>query len=437
MDFDGTLYNHAKKGICPQAVAELHRVGGSSVESKTSDVAASSTSSSNACSPLSSSVLRVVNTGRNWLSLKKTLPVDTPVDYVISGSGAYAAKWPCGSPVFAHTLDPSAVGQLSQLFVEKLRLPFFLLAEPPHAHHCYAYWGDVHQDTGKSSAESNSNFTRRVEIHSDTTAKLSSIDQVGQLLPSLQAETEETAIAATSAGSSPRYSQFLLMLENTSEFERVKACIEGAMSGTEAKVKIIRTTSPLDQTMVWLEVLPSHVGKGASLRQLVKQLGVGTGINGNGGPAVISSEATAQHQQQFPTLSVGNDFNDLELLHWGQTAALVGDSNQDFLNMLRQSREEAHTSKVNLTESAAAADASPRLTETEISVYNLREQRHLTDAALGKSWSPLGGASTTPNGASYESSNQAISAEPRQLIITHGTSASGGVAEAIRSCFPQ
>ena len=69
-------------------------------------------------------------------------------------------------------------------------------------------------------------------------------------------------------------------------------------------LKVIRATSPLDHKSIWLEVFPNGVSKGYSSEWLCKKLGI----------------------KQTQTLSIGNDFNDIDLLEWTAQSYVVENS---------------------------------------------------------------------------------------------------------------
>lgn len=68
-----------------------------------------------------------------------------------------------------------------------------------------------------------------------------------------------------------------------------------------AHLSIIRATSPLDHDHTWIEVFPRNVSKGHAADWLCKELGV----------------------SQSATMSIGNDYNDLHMLHWTASSFIV------------------------------------------------------------------------------------------------------------------
>lgn len=96
-------------------------------------------------------------------------------------------------------------------------------------------------------------------------------------------------------------SQFIAILKPGSDrkFEEIKNEINF--------LKVIRATSPLDHKSIWLEVFPNGVSKGHSAEWLCKRLGI----------------------EQIQTLSIGNDFNDIDLLEWTARSYVVENSPQE------------------------------------------------------------------------------------------------------------
>ncbi len=93
-------------------------------------------------------------------------------------------------------------------------------------------------------------------------------------------------------------SQFIAILQPGSDrkFEEINKEIDF--------LKVIRATSPLDHKSIWLEVFPNGVSKGHSAQWLCEKLRI---------------------DQAF-TLSIGNDFNDIDLLEWTAQSYVVENS---------------------------------------------------------------------------------------------------------------
>ena len=102
-------------------------------------------------------------------------------------------------------------------------------------------------------------------------------------------------------------SQFICILppHGNAEFNEIKKEIDF--------LKVIRATSPLDHESIWLEVFPNGVSKGHSAQWLCAELGIA---------------------QRF-TLSIGNDFNDIDLLEWTAHSRVVVNSPQEMKEKYR------------------------------------------------------------------------------------------------------
>ena len=93
-------------------------------------------------------------------------------------------------------------------------------------------------------------------------------------------------------------SQFIAILQNEKEFSKIKTIIEN--------FKVIRATSPLDDKTIWLEVVSKDVSKAEGGKRLCKLLNI----------------------SEKSTLSIGNDYNDIDLLNWTNESFVVNNSPQ-------------------------------------------------------------------------------------------------------------
>jgi len=92
-------------------------------------------------------------------------------------------------------------------------------------------------------------------------------------------------------------SQFLAVLpENSEKVSHYQKILKD--------INVIRTTSPLDHRSVWMEVFHKDISKSKSCQKICNMLGIDT---------------------EF-TLSVGNDYNDLDLLNWSKYSYVVENS---------------------------------------------------------------------------------------------------------------
>ncbi len=142
----------------------------------------------------------------------------------------------------------------------------FMLHEPVPENHRFQY---------KRINKNNTDFKRRIKLYKLFANPIKHINQ--------------------------QASQFIAILKPGSDrkFEEIKNEINF--------LKVIRATSPLDHKSIWLEVFPNGVSKGHSAEWLCKRLGI----------------------EQIQTLSIGNDFNDIDLLEWTVKSYVVENSPQE------------------------------------------------------------------------------------------------------------
>ena len=72
-------------------------------------------------------------------------------------------------------------------------------------------------------------------------------------------------------------------------------------------IKIIRTTSPLDGDSIWMEIFPTTVSKGHGIEWLCKNIGI----------------------SKSETLSIGNDYNDIDMLEFTRFSYIVDNAPEE------------------------------------------------------------------------------------------------------------
>jgi len=78
-----------------------------------------------------------------------------------------------------------------------------------------------------------------------------------------------------------------------------------------SELTVVRTTSPLDHGSVWIEVFPATVSKSQACAWLAERHGMG--------PADVTA--------------VGNDTNDLDMLHWAGRGYAVANAHPSLLTV--------------------------------------------------------------------------------------------------------
>jgi Cof subfamily protein (haloacid dehalogenase superfamily) len=203
-------------------------------------------------------VLRVVATGRSLFSFSMIQTAELPVDYVVFSTGAGVAEHPGGKIVRSASLESGEVRQAFDVF-RSLRLDFMVQRPIPDTH-IFGYM---------AVNRSNPDFETRISLYSRFAFPLhGDIDRFGPA-------TQLVAIVP------PNRAQAAL-----AEVRRKLA-----------NLTVIQTTSPLDGRSTWIEVFPAGVSKSLTAGWLASRLEI----------------------PRPRTMSVGNDFNDLDLLEWAHT----------------------------------------------------------------------------------------------------------------------
>jgi hydroxymethylpyrimidine pyrophosphatase-like HAD family hydrolase len=97
--------------------------------------------------------------------------------------------------------------------------------------------------------------------------------------------------------------QFLVIFEQARDYDLLKAELENHFGD----IKVLRASSPLDTGYVWMEIFQQSVSKGNAIRYLCDLHGI----------------------PYDSTFSIGNDYNDLELLDFTSISYLVDNSPEE------------------------------------------------------------------------------------------------------------
>jgi hydroxymethylpyrimidine pyrophosphatase-like HAD family hydrolase len=200
-------------------------------------------------------VVRVLATGRSLFSFDKVRIPDLPLDYLVFSTGAGLAELPSGRIVRAESLDPAEVRRAGEV-LRALGLDFMVQRPIP----------DTHAFGFHRSGRPNPDFERRIALYAHFAFPLDG-DAAG-FGPATQ------LVAIVPPEGSP---------EALPEVRR-----------RLPELTVIRSTSPLDHRSTWIEVFPASVSKSRTTGWLAARLGI----------------------PQARTVSVGNDYNDLDLLDW-------------------------------------------------------------------------------------------------------------------------
>ncbi len=216
-------------------------------------------------------ICRVVATGRSLYSAKRVLDDAFPIDYLISSTGASVSTFPQSRLLRAVAMTSDEVQESVATLLE-LALDF-MIQDPVPNNHCFAW---------HANGQPNPDFERRLALYDAHQRPL--------VLP-LNDPTPATQLLAIS-------------------FAHAGERLQRTLQTRLPKLTIIRTTSPLDHHSTWLEIFPGNVSKSKTACWLCGELNLDT----------------------RQTVTIGNDYNDIDLLEWGACSYVVGNAPGDLRN---------------------------------------------------------------------------------------------------------
>ena len=207
-------------------------------------------------------IVRVVATGRSIYSLNTVSISELPVDFIIFSSGAGVIQHPGGQIIRKVSLEAQEVNRaIAILRADDLD---FMVHRPIPDNHVFGYF---------ESTPANADFRRRIDLYSQFAFPLEEVSD------GFGAATQLLAILPPAG--SPQI------------IETIRKKLPG--------FNIIQTTSPLDGQSIWIEIFPATVSKGLTVAWLTAEFDIDSG----------------------QTLSIGNDYNDLDLLEWTASSFVV------------------------------------------------------------------------------------------------------------------
>jgi Cof subfamily protein (haloacid dehalogenase superfamily) len=214
-------------------------------------------------------VCRVAATGRNLFKVRQVLSVKSPFDYVILSSGAGIMEWKSQKLIRAISIPADETGKIIRFLIDNGQ-NIKVSRELPDNHN-FAWWQSYECPELKRYIEHHTQFGEGVVV-----------------------DPEKPFVA----------SQILLFFPKTSEkFEYYREMLLNEFPD----LSIIRTTSPIDPDFTWMEIFPQGVSKARGIEEICRITG-------------ISRENT---------LSIGNDYNDLEMLEFTKHSYVVDNAPED------------------------------------------------------------------------------------------------------------
>jgi HAD superfamily hydrolase (TIGR01484 family) len=213
-------------------------------------------------------IIRVIATGRSLFSFNTVTIPNLPMDFVIFSTGAGVVHYNSEKIIRKVNLNPGEVERASEV-LKAYRLDFMIHRTIPENHR-FSYYRTNHK---------NDDFDRRLEIYS----------------------RHADILTETSNGFGPA-TQLLAVVparNGTAVLDKIRSEL--------VDFNVIQTTSPLDGKSTWIEIFPTTVSKSQTAAWLAEKLQLG--------------------QRQIA--SVGNDYNDLDLLEWSDCSYVVDNAPAD------------------------------------------------------------------------------------------------------------
>ncbi len=216
-------------------------------------------------------IVRAIATGRSLYSFNSVPISDLPMDFVIFSTGAGILQCKGKKIVRKASLEAQEVTRASEVL--KVHGLDFMIHRTIPENHMFAYYRTNRQ---------NDDFDRRLELYRRHAAVLT--------------ETPNGFGPATQ----------LLAIVAPRDGARVLAAIRNELFD----FNVIQTTSPLDGESTWIEIFPSTVSKSLTAAWLAAELQI----------------------EKQKIVSIGNDYNDLDLLEWTSSSYVVDNAPADLKN---------------------------------------------------------------------------------------------------------
>ena len=179
-------------------------------------------------------VLRIVATGRNLFSALKVLGSDFPIDYLVFSSGAGVMRWNDRKMLAVHHLKESETRKIAS-YLWDCNVNFTIQQAIPDNHHFYY----------TSLYPQHADFLKRVEIY----------QEYGEMIHSV----EDIHGEAT---------QFVVIVDGG------KLRLLEEMRARLKDYSVVRSTSPLDNQALWLEIFAAGINKGTVCSRLLQGLDI-------------------------------------------------------------------------------------------------------------------------------------------------------------------
>jgi len=209
---------------------------------------------------------RVIATGRSIYSFYKAIEEDFPIDYLVFSSGSGVLNWKTKEIIYNKNLTEDQTIKISDKLINN-KVDFMILEPAPNSHYFKYHKANDH----------NPDFQSRFKIYNKYNTEIRSLEDCYT-----------------------RACQILAILPNKIElFNNISSLFNNT--------KVIRSTSPIDDTSIWLEIFPKEVSKGLTCKWLMDHL-----------------EINIEN-----SIGIGNDYNDIDFLDICKNSYIVNNANNE------------------------------------------------------------------------------------------------------------
>ena len=232
-------------------------------------------------------IVSCIATGRSIYSFSKILKTfpfkslfDFPIDYLIFSTGAGIMDFNTGKIMKSFSLNESDIIFISDYF-DASELDYMVHKPVP----------DTHYFIYKSHGKENVDFFNRIKLYKEYSSKLS----INKQLNDFGKSTEVLSVLPCKSD----YTSLLMI-------EKIKQGL--------SQFSVIIATSPLDHQSLWVEVFHRDVSKSKAAAFLAQKLDI----------------------KRENVLSIGNDYNDMDMLKWSGKGFVVANALKDLKKMFEQ-----------------------------------------------------------------------------------------------------
>lgn len=209
---------------------------------------------------------RVIATGRSIYSFYKAIEEDFPIDYLVFSSGSGILNWKTKELIYNKNLTEEQTRKISDKLINN-KVDFMILEPAPNSHYFKYHKANDH----------NPDFQSRFKIYNKYNIEINSLEDC---------YTKACQILAILPDKVERFNEISSLFNNT---------------------KVIRSTSPIDNSSIWLEIFPKEVSKGLTCKWLMNHL-----------------EIDIKN-----SIGIGNDYNDIDFLDICNDSFIVSNANNE------------------------------------------------------------------------------------------------------------